>query len=280
MTSSSQQEHNNEPHVSTTQVPSSSQAKAPMQQEVLPPSRIDSPEEPPCPKRKRGRPPKKNAPKKRGRPRKTAPTPDRQETDDTGSGDLKPEDPHSHSSSPSLIEAPTDNTQSEKAALQSVCVSTRTSEDVSICDNPEDGMPRRKRKRDVLPDNEEQESAAADSTMATPTKPMDASLISTTESEPNPSPPKRKRGRPRKSAAEATDVPMAAAVSDEPDFNPSLLIRKCGRRPQTAVNVFHCEKCSNTYTTKPGLRAHLLSAHPPDLGVSNKLKSLIKDTPP
>ena len=244
--------------------------KAPMQQEVLPPSRIDTPEEPPCPKRKRGRPPKKNAPKKRGRPRKTAPTPDRQETDDTGSGDLKPEDPHSHSSSPSSIKAPTENTQSEKAALQNVCVSTRTSEDVSICDNPEDGMPRRKRKRGgVLPDNKEQESAAADSTVATPTEPMDASMTSTTESEPNPSPQKRKRGRPRKSATEATDVPMAAAVSDEPDFNPSPLIRKRGRRPQTAVNVFHCEKCSNTYTTKPGLRAHLLSAHPPDLGVSN-----------
>ena len=281
MASSSQQEGNNEPHASTTQGVNLSRVKGPMQMEVSPPPRTDSPGNPPCPKRKRGRPPKKNIPKKRGRPRKTAPAPDRQETDCAGSGDLKPEDPHSHSSSPSLIEAPTENTRSEKATLQNVCVSTRPSEDVHICDNPEDSMPRRKRKRGgELPDNWEQKSAATDSTVAISTEPVDASMTSTTESESNPSPQKRKRGRPRKSAIKATDVPMATAVSDNPDFKPSPLIKKRGRPPRGAANVLQCEKCSNTYTTKPGLRAHLLAAHPPDLGVSiNRLKTL-KDTPP
>ena len=259
--SCTQQQGDNESHLSTSQRETPSQEGSPTQHDV---SSQGSPGTPPIPKKKRGRPPK-GTPGKRGRPRKNAPNPPLQGIRGTGSGssEPKPEDPHS--SSPPVIVPST------------ACVTSESTMD----DRPH--VQRGKRKQgEEFPGQlggEEQLSPVAAAPEIT-----GASTTSATESDLNPSPQKRRRGRPRKSANKTPEVSTNVPVNSDHDCMPSPLNKRRGRPPRkqkdtstsvTPAKVLHCEKCDNVYTTKSGLKAHLLVAHPPELGVSNRLNLLV-----
>ena len=272
--SCTQQKVGNESHLSTSQKGTPSQEAA--QQEISPMTQ-DSPVTSPTPTKKKGRP-RKSAAGKRGRPRKNVPTTALQGISGAGSGssESKPEDPHSHSSSPSVIVPSAASVTSES----------------TMDDGPHVQGGERKQGEEFpgqLGGEEKESPLATGCTVATPTELMDSSTTPATESDLNPSPQKRKRGRPRKSASKPPEVSINVAVNSDPDCSPSPLKKRRGRPPRkdkdTSTNVtpasssLHCEKCDNVYATKSGLKAHLLAAHPPELGVSTNRFNLLVGTP-